>query len=172
MKKKNEKGQLKQVRQKILLIMKLTTVFLLLSFLSVSAITSAQQTTIKMADASLKSVFKEIKQKMGYTFIFNEQVVNKAGKVTVGTYVVGILYSEGCRGYIDSSRADYAGSGERSVPDNGESDGQEERGVAGGNGLDQGDEDRDSDGCQWRVRDGSSRDGQRGVGVLFCWDER
>ena len=83
MKKKNEKGQLKQVRQKILLIMKLTTVFLLLSFLSVSAITSAQQTTIKMADASLKSVFKEIKQKMGYTFIFNEQVVNKAGKVTV-----------------------------------------------------------------------------------------
>lgn len=83
MKKKNEKGLFKQVRQKILLIMKLTTVFLLMSFLSVSAITSAQQTTIKVTDASLKSVFKEIKQKMGYTFIFNEQVVNKAGKVTV-----------------------------------------------------------------------------------------
>ena len=79
MKKKNEKGLFKQVRQKILLIMKLTTVFLLMSFLSVSAITSAQQTTIKVTDASLKSVFKEIKQKMGYTFIFNEQVVNKAG---------------------------------------------------------------------------------------------
>lgn len=83
MKKKNGEGLLRQFRQKILLIMKLTTVFLLMSFLSVSAITSAQRTTIKVTDVGLKSVFKEIKKKMGYTFIFNEQVVNKAGKVTV-----------------------------------------------------------------------------------------
>ncbi len=83
MKKKNVKGLFRQVRQKILLIMKLTTAFLLMSFLSVSAMTFAQRTTIKVTDASLKSVFKEIKQKMGYTFIFNEYVVNKAGKVTL-----------------------------------------------------------------------------------------
>ena len=63
--------------------MKLTTVFLLMSFLSVSAITSAQRTTIKVTDASLKSVFKEIKKKMGYTFIYNEEIMSKAGKVTV-----------------------------------------------------------------------------------------
>lgn len=83
MKKKNGEGLFRQARQKILLIMKLTTVFLLMSFLSVSAITSAQRTTIKVTDASLKSVFKEIKKKMGYTFIYNEEIMSKAGKVTV-----------------------------------------------------------------------------------------
>ena len=83
MKKKNEEGLFRQTRQKILLIMKLTTAFLLMSFLSVSAETIAQRTTIKVSNASLKSVFKEIKQKMGYTFIYNEGDVNKVGKVTL-----------------------------------------------------------------------------------------
>lgn len=63
MKKKNEEGLFRQTRQKILLIMKLTTAFLLMLFLSVSAETIAQRTTIKVSNASLKSVFKEIKQK-------------------------------------------------------------------------------------------------------------
>ena len=58
MKKKNEEGLFRQTRQKILLIMKLTTAFLLMSFLSVSAETIAQRTTIKVSNASLKSVFK------------------------------------------------------------------------------------------------------------------
>ena len=83
MKKKNEEGLFRQFRQKILLIMKLTTIFLLISFLSVSAGTFAQRTTIKVTDVSLKSVFKEIKQKMGYSFIFNERSLEKTGKVTV-----------------------------------------------------------------------------------------
>ena len=83
MKKKHVEGLFRETRQKILLIMKLTTAFLLMSFLSVSAETIAQRTTIKVSNASLKSVFKEIKQKMGYTFIYNEGDVNKVGKVTL-----------------------------------------------------------------------------------------
>lgn len=83
MKKKNEEGRFRLVRQKILLSMKLTAVFLLMSFMSVSATMLAQQTTIKVMNVSLKSVFKEIKQKMGFTFIYNERDVNRAGKVSI-----------------------------------------------------------------------------------------
>ena len=83
MKKNNEEGLFRQVRPKILLIMKLTTVFLLMSFLSVSAATLGQRATIKVTNVTLKSVFKEVKQKMGYTFVYNEHDVNQVGKVTL-----------------------------------------------------------------------------------------
>ena len=76
-----------------------------------------------------------------------------------GTYVVVVLYPERCRGYIDSCRADYAGSGERGVPDNGKGDRQEKGGVAGGNGLNQGNENRDSDGCERKIFHGCPEDG-------------
>ena len=83
MKKNNEEGLFRQVRPKILLIMKLTTAFLLMSFLSVSAATLGQRATIKVTNVTLKSVFKEVKQKMGYTFVYNEHDVNQVGKVTL-----------------------------------------------------------------------------------------
>ena len=73
----------RQVRPKILLMMKLTTVFLLVTFMSVSASSMAQGTTIKVENATLQEVFKEIRQKMGYTFVYNEAMVNRAGAVTV-----------------------------------------------------------------------------------------
>ena len=83
MKKSGQKGLYRQTRKKFLLIMKLTTVFLLATFLSVSGSISAQKATIKVENAHLKEVFKEIKQKMGYTFVFNERVVNKVGKISL-----------------------------------------------------------------------------------------
>ena len=43
----------------------------------------AQGTTIKVENATLQEVFKEIRQKMGYTFVYNEAMVNRAGAVTV-----------------------------------------------------------------------------------------
>ena len=70
-------------RSKILRIMKLTVVFLFVTFLSVSASGFAQQTTIRVDNTSLKQIFKEIRQKMGYTFVFNEQIVNKEGKISL-----------------------------------------------------------------------------------------
>lgn len=57
MKKNNEEGLFRQVRPKILLIMKLTTAFLLMSFLSVSAATLGQRATIKVTNVTLKSCF-------------------------------------------------------------------------------------------------------------------
>ncbi len=63
--------------------MKLTVMFLLVTFLSVSASSLAQKTTIRVNNMSLKQVFKEIRQKMGYTFVFNEQIVSKEGKVSL-----------------------------------------------------------------------------------------
>lgn len=76
-------GILRYVRSKILRIMKLTVMFLLVTFLSVSASSLAQKTTIRVNNMSLKQVFKEIRQKMGYTFVFNEQIVSKEGKVSL-----------------------------------------------------------------------------------------
>lgn len=76
-------GIQKYARSKILRIMKLTVVFLFVTFLSVSASSLAQKTTIRVNNTSLKQVFREIRQKMGYTFVFNEQIVNKEGKVSL-----------------------------------------------------------------------------------------
>mgnify|MGYP003050632681 FL=1 len=70
-------------RSKILRIMKLTVMFLFVTFLSVSASGFAQETTIRVNNTSLKQIFKEIRQKMGYTFVFNEQIVNKEGKISL-----------------------------------------------------------------------------------------
>lgn len=71
------------VRQKIFLMMKCIPVFLLMTFMSVSASTLGQKMVIRMNDVSLQSVFKEIKQKMGYTFVYNEEMVEQAGCVSV-----------------------------------------------------------------------------------------
>lgn len=81
--KKGRMGIQKYARSKILRIMKLTVVFLFVTFLSVSASSLAQKTTIRVNNTSLKQVFREIRQKMGYTFVFNEQIVNKEGKVSL-----------------------------------------------------------------------------------------
>ena len=78
MKKRGRMGIQMYARSKILRIMKLT-VFLFVTFLSVSASGFAQETTIRVNNTSLKQIFKEIRQKMGYTFVFNEQIVNKEG---------------------------------------------------------------------------------------------
>lgn len=71
------------VRQKILCLMKWTSLFLCVTFLSLSAIASGQKITLQLEKVQLKEVFKEIRKQMGYTFVFNEQVVQKAGIVSV-----------------------------------------------------------------------------------------
>ena len=76
-------GLFHQVRPKILSRMKWTTIFLLATFMSVSASSMAQNTTIKVENATLQEVFKEIRQKMGYTFVYNEAMVERAGRVSV-----------------------------------------------------------------------------------------
>lgn len=71
------------VRQKILLVMKMTSVFVLATFLSASAAVFAQKVSIRVEKANLKEVFKEIRRQTGYTFVYNEQLVTKAGAVSL-----------------------------------------------------------------------------------------
>ena len=83
MRKRGQMGVQRYARSKILRFMKLTAVFLFVTFLSVSAPSLAQKTTIRVNKYDFKQVFREIRQKMGYTFVFNEQIVNKEGKVSL-----------------------------------------------------------------------------------------
>jgi len=65
------------VRQyrKILIIMRLTTAILIASLMQVSAATVAQQVSIRVVNAPLRSIFKQIKSQTGYHFIFGDQLL-------------------------------------------------------------------------------------------------
>lgn len=82
MKKNETNDSLWRIKPKILLIMKLTMI-LLGVFTSLSAATLGQTTTIKLNDVELQVVFNEIRDKMGYTFVYNDQVVKRAGTVSI-----------------------------------------------------------------------------------------
>ena len=49
--------------------------FLLMTFVSLTATALGQRATIKLDNVDLQVAFNEIKQKMGYTFVYNDQVV-------------------------------------------------------------------------------------------------
>ena len=56
---------------------------LLMTFVSFTATALGQRTTIKLDNVELQVAFNEIKQKMGYTFVYNDQVVKNVGKISV-----------------------------------------------------------------------------------------
>lgn len=66
-----------------LLMTKLTMLFLLMVFVVLPVMASGQHTGIRLKDVDLQVAFKEIKQKMGYTFVCNDQMVKNAGKISV-----------------------------------------------------------------------------------------
>lgn len=61
---------------KILLIMRLTTVILIISMLQVSASTLAQKFTYVKKQVPLSQVFKEVKKQTGYNILWNERSMN------------------------------------------------------------------------------------------------
>ncbi|MDI9363854.1 MAG: TonB-dependent receptor [Flavobacterium sp.] len=63
--------------------MKITTFILLVACLKVSANASAQQVTLSQKNVSIEKVFKEIKKQVGYSFLYTDELVQKATKVTV-----------------------------------------------------------------------------------------
>jgi TonB-linked SusC/RagA family outer membrane protein len=67
--------------KKTLLVMKLTTLLIIIAFVQVSAKTYSQ-VTLKLTNAPLEKVIKEIKKQTGYLFIYNENLV-KADPITV-----------------------------------------------------------------------------------------
>ena len=70
-------------KPKTMLVMKLTTILLLVGCLQVSAAGLAQKVSISTVNAPLKKVFKEIKRQTGYTFFYSSQLLEDAHNVTL-----------------------------------------------------------------------------------------
>jgi TonB-linked SusC/RagA family outer membrane protein len=69
--------------KKLILVMKLTVIMILALSLQVTASGFAQRVSITKKDASLKELFKEIRKQTGYDFIYNNEVIERAGIVSV-----------------------------------------------------------------------------------------
>lgn len=68
---------------KILLVMRLTTLILLVSLVQVSATTLGQRVTIKKQNSSLKSIFTEIRKQTGYIVLAQSEQINKSKPITI-----------------------------------------------------------------------------------------
>jgi len=63
--------------------MKLTAVFLLATIFTAHAAGNAQRITLSQKDASLQTIFKEIRRQTGFTFVYTKEIIQKAKEVTV-----------------------------------------------------------------------------------------
>jgi TonB-linked SusC/RagA family outer membrane protein len=73
-----------QVFRKIFLIMRLTTMIMIVAFLQVRAEAFSQQKiTLSKKDVSLTNVFRHIRQQTGYTFLYSNRVLRHASAVNV-----------------------------------------------------------------------------------------
>lgn len=64
-------------------MIKLTTIIILALTFQATASSFAQKVSISKNDASLKELFKEIRRQTGYYFIYNNEVIERAGTVNV-----------------------------------------------------------------------------------------
>jgi TonB-linked SusC/RagA family outer membrane protein len=69
--------------KKLILMMKLTAIMILALTFQATASSFAQKVSISKSDASLKELFKEIRRQTGYYFIYNNEVIERAGTVNV-----------------------------------------------------------------------------------------
>lgn len=69
--------------QKILLVMRLTTVILIAAVMQVSASSFAQRVTFVAKDVTLKQLFREIKKQTGYHVIWSTGRINPGSRITV-----------------------------------------------------------------------------------------
>ena len=69
--------------KKLLRIMKLTAILILAGCLQLAARTNGQLVTIKVKDAPMKEVFREIQKQTGLNVMIDESLLEKAGKVTL-----------------------------------------------------------------------------------------
>lgn len=69
--------------RKILLIMRLTTVILIATFLQVSAAGYAQKISLTKTKAPLKSILKELRLQSGYDFVYSEKLLNESEPVNI-----------------------------------------------------------------------------------------
>lgn len=78
-----EQGMPKGHIPKILLIMRLTTVILIASFMQVSAAGFAQKISMSQTNASLKNVLKELRTQSGYNFVYTDDLLSMAKPVDI-----------------------------------------------------------------------------------------
>ncbi|WP_316793918.1 TonB-dependent receptor [Pedobacter frigoris] len=79
----NELGVPKRYVDKLLLIMRLTTVILIATIMQVSAAGFAQRITLSKKKATLKSIFKEIRKQSNYDFIYTDELLQNAKTVDI-----------------------------------------------------------------------------------------
>lgn len=91
---------------KLWLIMRLTTFLLLLTFLQVSASGYAQRITLKVKNADLEQVLKEIREQSGYDFLFNRKAIQQSKPIQVS--VVNANMEETMRAVLDGLPLTYS----------------------------------------------------------------
>lgn len=73
----------RKLSHKVVLIMRLTTVFLIASLMQVSAATYGQGITLHQKNQPLSSVLKEIRKQSGYDFYYDFNDISKSKKVNI-----------------------------------------------------------------------------------------
>jgi len=68
---------------KLLFIMRLTAIFILAASLHVSASGYSQEVTISSRNITLEKVFRLLEQQTGYSFLWNEQLLDKTSTVSI-----------------------------------------------------------------------------------------
>jgi TonB-dependent starch-binding outer membrane protein SusC len=68
---------------KFLRVMKLTTALILAASLHVAAAGHSQRVSLSVKDATLKTVFVELNRQTGYNFLYTEETLSKAKKVSI-----------------------------------------------------------------------------------------
>jgi len=68
---------------KLLVIMRLTTVILIATFMQVSAATFGQRITLNEQKSSIENVLRKIRSQTGYDFLFDRNLVKNAGEVNI-----------------------------------------------------------------------------------------
>lgn len=79
----NRKGMPWGYVHKLLLIMRLTTVFLIATIMQVSAGTYAQKITIHKKNAPLSQVINDIREQSGYDFFYSNKLLSNAKPVSI-----------------------------------------------------------------------------------------
>ena len=79
----NPACEMRNVRTKFLLVMKLTTVLLLAGAIHLSAAGFSQTVTLSRRTTSLKNVFREIKKQTGYYFFYKGQLLQGKPEVVI-----------------------------------------------------------------------------------------
>lgn len=85
-------GMIKSHAPKLWLIMRLTIVILIATFMQVSAISFAQKISMSQSNAPLKTVLKELRVQSGYNFVYTDDLLSMSQPVDIK--VVGAKFED------------------------------------------------------------------------------